>query len=584
MFGEEQLAQIRERLPISALVAEYVQLKKSGKNHKGLCPFHQERTPSFYVSDERETFHCFGCSVGGDLFEFIKLMEGISFPEAVERLAERTGVSIEKGRPADPKRQARRNRQLEILRQTAWYYHCLLKKLPKDHEVHRYLQKRGIDADTIDNFFLGYAPPQDSGLLAHLKAKGFPLAECQGQQLFRGDKEFFRGRLIFPIFRGDKKVVGFGGRKLSDKDHGPKYLNSAESEIFKKSELCYGLDRARNSIRQSGLAIIVEGYFDVLSLHAHGMTEAVAPLGTALTSQQAKMIGRLTQEVILLFDSDDAGKKATLRALEVLLEQGQLPKRVELETGEDPDSFLRRFGKLAFEKKLAARRNLLEELIDKWAHRAMTSPDPLAAKGQVASQLMALIGKIPDRITHNLYRRHLAEALEMPETWFQGLPVKTRAKAVASPVPSERPKWLPEEETLLEVWLKCPSLREKIREGVQPIDFCTESAQLLAKSYWTQDKVGELSTGKYFDLAPPGLVEVLRELAIRSNGLEEVAEAEKFVEQATLRLREKRLRRDLHALRRTAQPEQILQIQEKIDALSQIIKNKARIYAQGKDG
>ncbi len=584
MFGEEQLAQIRERLPISVLVAEYVQLKKSGKNFKGLCPFHQERTPSFYVSDERETFHCFGCSTGGDLFEFLKLMESISFPEVVERLAERTGVSVEKGRPIDPKRQDAKNRHLEILRQAAWYYHCLLKKLPEDHEAIQYLKQRGLRAETIEQFFLGYCPPNDSGLLAHLESKGFKLEEMQTLQLFRGPREFFRGRLLFPIFRGDKKVVGFGGRKLSDKEHGPKYLNSSDSDIFKKGELFYGLDTARNSIRQSGLAIIVEGYFDVLSLHAHGITEAVAPLGTALTTQQSKALSRLTQEIILLFDSDDAGNKATLRALSVLLEQGQLPKRVELDAGEDPDSFLQRFGKLAFEKKLSARRNLLEELIDKWAAHAMKSPDPLAAKGQVAGQLMAMIEKIPDRITHNLYRRHLAEALEMPESWFQDHRSGGSARSMVPNVPLAQHDWLPEEETIIEVWLKWPPLRTKVRNLLEPIDFCTESAQLLAKSYWAQDEAGESSTGRYFDLAPPALIEVLRVLAIRSNGLEEVAEAEKYLEQATLRLKEKRLRRDLHALRRAAQPEQVLLIQEKINALSQLIKSKERIYAQGKDG
>lgn len=581
MVSDEKLTEIRERIPISTLISDYVQLKKSGKSHKGLCPFHQERTPSFYVNDERESFHCFGCGTGGDLFEFLKKIEGISFPEAIERLAERAGVEVDQLPQTDPKRQSRKKRSLELLRHTAWYYHCLLKNLPEDHEVWIYLKERQIPRQTVEEFFLGYSPSKDSGLKKYLLDKGFKISELEGFQIFKGSREFFRGRLIFPIFRADKKVVGFGGRKLNDRDHGPKYLNSPESDVFKKGDLVYGLDRAKGAIRQEGEVILAEGYFDVLSLHAHGFTYAVAPLGTALTQHQARTLHRLAENIVLAFDGDDAGQKAALRALDVLLSQGNLPRALRLESGEDPDSFLRRHGRLVLEKKLAAARNLLEELIDKWSAQAQGPKVPLGVKGQMAGQLLAFIEKIPNRITKNLYLRRLAEALEMPEDWLhRGDPFESKPQSGNNR--RERPHWLPEEETILEIWLKFGELRPHICEKLQPGDFCTENVRILAASFWDlARKNPQVSTGKYFDLAPLGLIEVLSELALRSNGLEEESTAKQTLEQASLRLKEKRLRMDLQDLKRSAAPEQITLIQKKIDALSQVIKDKARTYGQG---
>ncbi|MDX1387411.1 MAG: toprim domain-containing protein, partial [bacterium] len=438
-----------------------------------------------------------------------------------------------------------------------------------------------IPRDTVEGFFLGYCPHQDSGLKNYLMEKGFKVPELEAFQIFKGSREFFRGRLIFPIFRGDKKVVGFGGRKLSERDHGPKYLNSPESELFKKGDLVYGLDRAKAAIRQGGQIILVEGYFDVLALHAHGFDHAVAPLGTALTQNQARTLHRLAEDIILAFDGDDAGQKAALRALEVLLGQGNLPRSLRLEPGEDPDSFLRQQGRLVMEKKLAATRNLLEELIDKWSAQAQGPHVSLGAKGELAGQLLTIIEKIPNPITRNLYLRRLAESLEMPEEWLHRGNRRAPTPA-ATQNPRERPHWLPEEETILEIWLKFGGLRPHICESLQPDDFCTENVRTLARAFWDlAGKKPQVSTGKYFDLAPMGLLEVLSELAIRSNGLEEESTAKQTLEQACLRLKEKRLRMDLQDLKRSAAPEQITLIQKKIDALSQVIKDKARSYGQG---
>jgi DNA primase len=581
MISEEKLTEIRERLPLSELVGEYVQLKKSGKSHRGLCPFHQERTPSFYVNDDRESFHCFGCGTGGDLFEFLKQIEGISFPDAVTRLAERVGIQLDWSHPDESAAYAKKKREIELLRQAAWYYHCLLKNLPEDHEVHQYLRARHLDLEMVEGFFLGFCPAGDSGLQDYLKKKGFSLTELRACHLFNGTREFFRGRLIFPIFRQDKKVVGFGGRILNEKDGGPKYLNSPESDLFKKGELFYGLDLAKSTLRKTGQALVVEGYFDVITLHAQGFVQAVAPLGTALTGSQAKILTRLVEEITLLFDSDAAGSRATLKALEVLLPMGALPKRVHLEGGEDPDSYLNRYGKLALGKKLEERRNLLEELIDKGASEMKPASASLEKKGQAAGQLLRLIEKFPDSITQNLYRRRLAEAFEIPEEWLQGRG-QTRS-GTPRPSGAARPSWLPEEEAIVELWLKFPELRDRIRAELPLEDLCTPAAQDLLGLFWSvPGDPAEVSTGKYFDLAPQGLLEVLTELALRSSGLEETGAAERHLAQSILRLKERRLRQDLEGLKDTAardQPELLQLVQQKIQALSLLLKTK-----EGNDG
>jgi DNA primase len=473
---------------------------------------------------------------------------------------------------------AKKKRELELLRHAAWYYHCLLKNLPEDHEAHQYLQARHLNLETVEGFFLGFCPGGDSGLHDYLKKKGFAPAELQACHLFHGTREFFRGRLIFPIFRQDKKVVGFGGRILNDKDGGPKYLNSPESDVFKKGELFYGLDLAKQTVRQMGQILVVEGYFDVISLHTQGFSQAVAPLGTALTANQAKILSRLAEEITLLFDSDAAGSRATLKALEVLLPMGALPKRVHLEGGEDPDSFLNRYGKLALGKKLDARRNLLEELIDKSASEMRPAHASLEKKGQAAGQLLRLIEKIPDTITQNLYRRRLAQAFEIPEEWLR---TPGHARAVGTHLSSPtRPSWLPEEEAILELWLKFPELRARIRSELTLEDICTPAAQELLGLFWGlpggQD---EVSTGKYFDLAPEGLLEVLTEMALRSTGLEEKGAAARHLSQSILRLKERRLHRDLEDLKNAPAPDQPRLLQQKIQALSLLLKSK-----DGNDG
>lgn len=585
MFSEEQLSEIRERVSIVEYIGEFVQLKKAGKNYKGLCPFHQEKSPSFIVSPDRDTFHCFGCGSGGNLFHFLMKLDSLSFPEAVQRLAERAGVQVASSGPADPKARERRDEAFEVHRQAAWYYHCLLKNTPKDHPVWAYLAKRQIPESAVEAFHLGYCPGQESGLAARLQQKGLAREVLEKYSIYRGRREFFRGRLIFPIFRHDKKVVGLGGRLFQEKDEGPKYLNSPESEIFKKGELFYGFHLAKAEIRKKNQVLLVEGYLDVITLHGQGFTHAVAPLGTALTSNHAKTLQRLEAEIILLFDGDAAGEEAGLRALEVLLAQGVTPQIVRLEGGEDPDSYLRRFGRLAFEKKLQERRNLLEELIDKWSASLPRGPQALEQKGRAARRLLALIEKLPDSIVQNLYRRRLAEGFDIPEDWLRGKrPLPERRPAQAARPTERRRAWLPEEETILEVWLRFPSLRPEILARVEAEDFYTEELAEIVRAFWELAKTEPYGkTGKYLELVPESLLEMFTELTLRPDGLDEVGTAQFSLEQAVIRLKERRLKEDLQALRGSEDPEKLHIVHEKIQALSLVLKNKARIYGERKN-
>ncbi len=584
MFSEAQLAEIRERISIETLVGEYVQLKKTGKNLKGLCPFHQEKTPSFIVSPDRETFHCFGCGAGGNLFHFLMKIDALSFPEAVLRLAQRAGVTVDSSSPLSPAERQRRDRFLEIHRQTAWYYHCLLKQLPTDSAVRKYLSHRQIAPESCEGFFLGYCPPSDSGLKAYLIKRGFSLEEVQAASLYgKGDREFFRGRLLFPIFRSDGKVVGFGGRLIDEKDYGPKYINSPESEIFKKSEIFYGMNLGRSAIHKKNQAIVVEGYLDVITLHAHGFNEAIAPLGTAFTTSHARALHRLCEQILLIFDGDQAGEKAAQRALEAFLPLGHLPFTVNLGGGEDPDSFLKRYGRLAFEKNLKSRRNLLEDLIDKWSAAIPPGSSQLDQIGQTARRVLAMVEKIPEPIVQNLYRRRLAETLQIPEDWLGGLKPLEKQEIHPSTPKGPRPNWYAEEEAILEIWLKYPELRPHIHTSVQVEDFCTKEAADLAGIFWElAQQEPHVTTGKYFDLAPGPLIGVLSELSLKPDGLEDLEAAQNSLEQAILRLKEKRLRQDLNALKGPGAADNIALIQDKIQALGKILKNKERMYDEGK--
>jgi DNA primase len=352
MKTDGQIDEIKSRIDIHDLIAEYVDLKRSGSNFKGLCPFHSEKTPSFMVSPSKQIFHCFGCNKGGDIFSFIMNYENMTFSEALSHLANKAGVKIEEARHSDPDRGLKDS--LYAINEEAMRF--FIKNLPGSRQALTYLKERDITDETVSQFSLGYARGERDELMRHLRAVGYSDALLKSSGLVHfgteGTHDFFRERLIFPIFDLRGKVAAFGGRTLSSSKNIPKYLNSPESPVFKKGESCYALNLARNTITQKGYAVIVEGYFDAIVCHQFGFTNTIAPLGTALTPGHLRKLKKLSGKVLLTFDADSAGIAAAKRSVELVYAEGMISKIVLLSEGDDPDTFLRKHGADHFRKIL----------------------------------------------------------------------------------------------------------------------------------------------------------------------------------------------------------------------------------------
>jgi DNA primase len=311
--------EVKSRLDIVEVIGAQVPLKRAGRNFSGLCPFHSERTPSFSVSPDRQTWHCFGaCATGGDVFTYVMRRENIEFPEALRMLAERAGVTLAERR--DTHEDERQQRLLQANEAAAAFFHNALLNAKQASHARDYLQQRGLDPETIDNFQLGYSLDSWDALRQHLGERGYSEADLLAAGLLvesdRGGYDRFRGRLMFPIRDERGRVAGFGARQLAEDDTGAKYINTSQSPVFDKSTLLYALDRAKESIRRERTAIVVEGYMDVIAAHQEGITNVVASMGTALTERQIRTLERLKARVLLALDADAAGIEATLRALQ----------------------------------------------------------------------------------------------------------------------------------------------------------------------------------------------------------------------------------------------------------------------------
>ncbi len=348
--------QVRDRTDLLALIGQHVALKKRGGRYLGLCPFHQEKTPSFNVDPLKGFWHCFGCGKGGDAFKFVMDMERLTFPEALERLAERAGIHPTHVIDA-PKRKEERDFLFEVNAAAAAAFRKAL--IGKAGERTRaYLQQRGITAEHAERFGLGYAPAQWDALVKHLRGRGFAMEMLEKADLVRhrgdgdGCYDRFRHRLMIPIYDRQGRVVAFGGRALSAEDN-PKYLNTGETPLFHKGRLLYAMHLAVETMKRRERAIVTEGYFDAIACHLAGFTEAVATLGTALTEEHARDLRRFAENIYLVFDADSAGINAALRGQAMFREAGANVRIVRLPGGHDPDTFLREAGAEAFERALA---------------------------------------------------------------------------------------------------------------------------------------------------------------------------------------------------------------------------------------
>ena len=374
--GEDVIADVRERTSIVELASRYTALKRTGRNHQGLCPFHSEKTPSFSVSEERGVFYCFGCQASGDVFKFVMLKDGLTFPEALERLAREAGVELPK-RPADERREQGRERFLRVNAFAAKFFHRTLWESSAGTAARDYLAKRKVREETARSFGLGYAPAE--GLAQALERAGAPLADAASLGLIgrstRGASWFdrFRFRLMFPITDLAGKTIAFGGRQLGDGE-GPKYLNSPDSTLFHKGRSVFGLAAAREAVNSERRAILVEGYLDVIALAQAGIRNVVAPLGTALTSDQIRLLRRFTDDFLVLFDGDRAGVAAAARSFVAFAEVGIFAEAAFLPGGHDPDTYVNEFGGGELRKLFEQRTPLVDHYL-----RSLASPQSAAA-------------------------------------------------------------------------------------------------------------------------------------------------------------------------------------------------------------
>ena len=421
---EELIQQILTRVNLVELIGAQLKLRQTGRNYVGLCPFHTDAKPSFSVNPEKGLYHCFGCHESGNAITYLTRSQGMSYREALEYLAQRTGVVLEytAGDGQANRRTRDKKRQMLELNGTVltWYRERLTG--PEGAEARAYLHSRGITDTDVARFQIGCAP-SGSALYEFLMARGYPLdiAEQVGVIARRtsgsmGDR--FRQRLMFPIFNAASDVAGFSGRALTAEVQ-PKYMNSQESEVFKKGDLLFGLIQAREAIKKSGYALLVEGQIDALKLHCHGHNQAIAPLGTALTDSQCQILRRFTDTVILMYDGDEAGRKATWKSMQILMRNGLYGKIVDLPQGEDPDTLLaNRGGPQLVEKLVKEALPFLEHALVILRTRARST---LHGRAQAASVGLDLAQHIQDDIAQGIFLDKLAAELEMPRDRLKGV-------------------------------------------------------------------------------------------------------------------------------------------------------------------
>ncbi|MCC6543712.1 MAG: DNA primase, partial [Nitrospirae bacterium] len=418
---EEILDRIRESQDIVEVISRHLYLKKSGQNFVGICPFHSEKTPSFIVSPGKQLFHCFGCGAGGNVITFLMKYEKMPFIDTVKMLAGDAGIRIADNGAEATDKDKKNKRLIEANKLAAEYYNTNLIKSKEGEMARKYMFERGISPEMLERFNVGYSLNSWDKAYEYLGNRGLAdevLAEAgiivpKGKG--KGYYDRFRGRIMLPIYDRYKKLVGFGGRVMDDTN--PKYLNSPETPLFSKRQLLYGLDLAQSNIRESGYAIIVEGYMDVIVAHQFGIQNVVGTLGTALTENHIKSLGFLTSEVILTFDSDTAGINAARRSVDLFLNSEIKARVLLLPAGEDPDSYIRKQGKLAFTELLKNAKGIIEfeidMIIEKWSN--MDHSESIDAKVQVAAECLALIRKINNRIEQDYYLKKVARETRTSE-------------------------------------------------------------------------------------------------------------------------------------------------------------------------
>jgi DNA primase len=474
-ISDTQIEQVRSRADIVEIVGAHVRLRKAGRNFVGLCPFHGEKTPSFTVNREKGFFHCFGCGAGGTVFNFIMRMDGATFPEAVRSLASRYGITIAEERQRDPRASAERESMLKAAEVAGEFFAHVLWEEKAGAPAREYLKKRAIDAATAKAFKLGFAPAGTS-LTAALTKRGLLEAGLRiGVVKGAGGQasDMFRNRLMFPIQDAAGRVIAFGGRVL---DSGmPKYINSPESPLYSKSRNLYGLAQARAAIAKADRAIVVEGYIDAIALAQAGFNETVASLGTALTVDQLRLLGRYTRNVFACFDGDQAGHSASIRALRVFLEAGLLGRGIFIPQGFDPDTLVKQRGAQSF----AALIDSAQLLADYFVHsEAAAAGNSLSGRARAAEHVAEVLALVSNAFEFDLLTRKASEMLGVREDLLRAQSRKGGRAAMrpARETPRARPaaaagKRALAEYGVLAIAIAYPELREEILAGGALSDF-----------------------------------------------------------------------------------------------------------------
>lgn len=410
-FDDFFIDQVRNSISIVDLISGYVHLKKKGKDYAALCPFHQEKTPSFLVSESKRIFKCFGCGAGGDAFKFIMLIENLSFPEAVEHLAERYGIRLPRQSSQSEERNQARQRLLKMMEFARQFFS---RRLEETRTALDYLRDRGISEETIQRFSIGYAPSGQQ-LMDALQREGFSFQDGLACGLLRdGDDgrcfDKFRNRIVFPIRDLSARTIAFGGRLLGDGV--PKYLNSPDTLLYSKGNTLFPLDVTRDEIRRRDFAVLVEGYFDCIVPFQFGILNVVASLGTSLTENQVKLLGRYTRNVIINFDPDSAGTAATLRSIDLFLQQGFRVNVLNLPSGEDPDTFVRTAGASAYREKLKTSQPYFDFALSRFMGEQR---DPFSPKGkqEIISNILPYLLKVANPIERSEYVSRIASRLKL---------------------------------------------------------------------------------------------------------------------------------------------------------------------------
>ena len=442
----QTIEQVAAANDIVEVIGSYFPLKRAGSSFKALCPFHQEKTPSFNVSPQRQSFHCFGCGAGGSVFRFVMDYEHLDFPSAVKKLAARAGIPVVAERSAggdDDRQHEVRRTLLQLHAEAAEWFHDNLLKREWAAPAREYLKKRGIDRSIAASWQIGYAPESWDAFLNWAKERGYRRAELTQSGLVKPRDEErpegevydrFRSRIMFPICNDVGEVIAFSGRVLESDAQTAKYLNSPETPLFRKGNVLFGLHKSKRALIEANCAIVCEGQLDLITLFEAGITNVVAPQGTAFTEQQARILKRFVEQVVLCFDADAAGQKAAERSLESLLQNDLVVRVAEMPPGEDPDSIVRREGRAAFEQRVAEARDFFDYWIEREA--AATDLSAMGAKMQLARKLAETVVRVHNPIMRSEVASKVSARIGVAARDFDALlrtPGRDRGSSVPQP-------------------------------------------------------------------------------------------------------------------------------------------------------